>query len=201
ADRAWLPCSCMTSPRATERGLQRRRRRMAVAVGMVAVVAVIGFVLAAVALFGGGSDDGSSHAGTTRSSGSGPATSTATTAAPTTSAPPGTASAPALAIGTTYPVGTSSATFVDTSRSTSPNGSFAGAPSRTLPTQFWFPAASDGSPDRADGPYPLVLFSHGYDVTPHFYAPLLERWAAAGYVVAAPTYPILSGSDGGATDV
>jgi predicted dienelactone hydrolase len=46
-----------------------------------------------------------------------------------------------------------------------------------------------------------VLFAHGYDVTPDFYAPLLERWAAAGYVVAAPVFPILSGSDGGASHV
>ena len=46
-----------------------------------------------------------------------------------------------------------------------------------------------------------MLFAHGYDVTPDFYAPLLERWAAAGYVVAAPVFPILSGSDGGASHV
>jgi hypothetical protein len=38
-------------------------------------------------------------------------------------------------------------------------------------------------------------------VDPDFYAPLLARWAAAGYVVAAPEYPILSGSDGGASHV
>ena len=56
-------------------------------------------------------------------------------------------------------------------------------------------------PDATHGPYPLVLFAHGYDVTPDFYAPLLERWAAAGYVVAAPVFPILSGSDGGASHV
>ncbi len=36
---------------------------------------------------------------------------------------------------------------------------------------------------------------------PDFYAPLLQRWAAAGYVVAAPVFPILSGSDGGASHV
>ncbi len=46
-----------------------------------------------------------------------------------------------------------------------------------------------------------MLFAHGYDVTPGFYAALLERWAAAGYVVAAPTFPILSGTPGGASHV
>jgi dienelactone hydrolase len=107
-----------------------------------------------------------------------------------------------LPVDRTYPVGTSTATFVDSSRATSANGDFGGAPTRTLPTQFWYPAAADGAtPDRAHGPFPLVVFSHGYNVTPDFYAPLLERWAAAGYVVAAPTYPILSGSDGGASHV
>jgi hypothetical protein len=46
-----------------------------------------------------------------------------------------------------------------------------------------------------------VLFAHGYDVTPDFYAPLLASWAGAGYIVAAPEFPILSGSDGGASHV
>ncbi len=46
-----------------------------------------------------------------------------------------------------------------------------------------------------------MLFAHGYDVTPDFYAALLQRWAAAGYVVAAPTFPILSGAPGGASHV
>jgi dienelactone hydrolase len=78
-----------------------------------------------------------------------------------------------------------------------------------VPTEFWYPAEgdpgagamADATPDKDHGPYPLVLFAHGYAVTPDFYAPLLERWAAAGYVVAAPVYPILSGSDGGASHV
>ena len=60
---------------------------------------------------------------------------------------------------------------------------------------------ADAAPDKDHGPYPLVLFAHGYDVTPDFYAPLLARWAEAGYVVAAPVFPILSGSDGGASHV
>ena len=84
-------------------------------------------------------------------------------------------------------------TFVDTSRSTSPNGGAAGSPERTLVTSFWYPSTP--------GTYPLVVFAHGYAVTPSFYAPMLERWAGAGYVVAAPTYPILSGDPGGASHV
>ncbi len=106
-------------------------------------------------------------------------------------------------------MGTATRTFVDSSRTTSANGSFVGEPTRTLPTEFWYPAqgsadhgpAADAPPDTEHGPYPLVLFAHGYAVTPDFYAPLLAGWAAAGYVVAAPVFPILSGSDGGASHV
>jgi hypothetical protein len=47
----------------------------------------------------------------------------------------------------------------------------------------------------------MVLFVHGYDQDASYYAALLERWAAAGYVVAGPTFPILSGTPGGASHV
>ena len=56
-------------------------------------------------------------------------------------------------------------------------------------------------PTARTGPYPVVLFVHGYDQTADFYAPLLERWASAGYVVIGPTFPILSGIPGGASHV
>jgi dienelactone hydrolase len=39
------------------------------------------------------------------------------------------------------------------------------------------------------GPYPLVVFAHGYAVTPGLYARLLRAWTRAGYVVAAPVFP------------
>ncbi len=186
---------------------------MAVAIGAVGVVCVVAVVAAGFALFGGDDAEGPELA----SSGSTSSTSTsvAPTAASSTAAvpaetPPATEPTPS-ALDTTrrYAVGTRTLTFVDSSRSTSPNGSFAGAPTRTLPTAVWYPAegasgaapVADASPDTGHGPYPLVLFAHGYDVTPDFYAPLLERWAAAGYVVAAPVFPILSGSDGGASHV
>jgi dienelactone hydrolase len=45
------------------------------------------------------------------------------------------------------------------------------------------------TPARADGPFPLVVFGHGFDIAPAYYARLLRAWARAGYVVAAPTYP------------
>ena len=45
-------------------------------------------------------------------------------------------------------------------------------------------------PARDAGPYPLVVFGHGFAVTPGLYIPLLRAWARAGYVVAAPVFPL-----------
>ncbi|HEU5306657.1 MAG TPA: hypothetical protein VFW97_04975 [Acidimicrobiia bacterium] len=201
----------MTSPR-TQRRQAGRRRRRALGLGAAAVAGIVALVVAGFAVLGGGDDQGPQASPATSRS-AGPSTTAAATTAPTTTGatvtpPPSTADT-AIDTQRRYAVGTRTLTFVDSSRSTSPNGSFAGAPTRTLPTELWYPAegdpgadpAPDATPDRGHGPYPLVLFAHGYDVTPDFYAPLLERWAAAGYVVAAPVFPILSGSDGGASHV
>lgn len=57
---------------------------------------------------------------------------------------------------------------------------------RPLTTTVWVP--------RGDGPFPLVLFSHGLNGTPADYRTLLTVWARAGFVVAAPAYPFTSGS-------
>jgi fermentation-respiration switch protein FrsA (DUF1100 family) len=43
---------------------------------------------------------------------------------------------------------------------------------------------------RAPGTFPLVVFGHGFAVTPAPYAALLRAWARAGYVVAAPIFPL-----------
>jgi dienelactone hydrolase len=98
----------------------------------------------------------------------------------------------------TYAVGRLTVTFVDTSRPTNPNGSFPGAPSRTLLTTIYYPARglpgdqpTDHAPfDTAHGPYPLILFSHGVTARGVFYEAVLKRWASAGYVIAAPDYPL-----------
>ncbi len=45
-------------------------------------------------------------------------------------------------------------------------------------------------PARADGPFPLIVFGHGFNVTPDTYSRLLQAWARAGYVVAAPVFPL-----------
>ncbi|MGC4744459.1 alpha/beta hydrolase family protein [Micromonospora sp. DT201] len=57
---------------------------------------------------------------------------------------------------------------------------------RPLPVTIWFPAAADGV---ADGRFPVVVFSHGLFSRPDLHAGLTTRWAAAGFVVAAPAFP------------
>lgn len=68
-------------------------------------------------------------------------------------------------------------------------------PERPLPVTIWYPAhgprsaaARPGLP-VADGRFPVVLFSHGLSTEPTEYAPLVTAWAAAGFVVVAPSYP------------
>ncbi|WBB79400.1 chlorophyllase [Micromonospora sp. WMMD882] len=66
---------------------------------------------------------------------------------------------------------------------------------RPLPVTLWYPARGEAggavgrSAPAADGRFPVVLFSHGLNARPADYATLLTRWAAAGFVVAAPTFP------------
>jgi dienelactone hydrolase len=61
---------------------------------------------------------------------------------------------------------------------------------RPLTTVVRYPI---GDPPVADAPlgrFPLVIFGHGFAVTPRVYSRLLHAWAAAGYVVAAPVFPL-----------
>jgi len=45
-------------------------------------------------------------------------------------------------------------------------------------------------PRSGRGPWPLIVFGHGFASTPHIYRRLLDAWAHAGYVVAAPIFPL-----------
>ncbi|MFI6267005.1 alpha/beta hydrolase family protein [Micromonospora sp. NPDC051006] len=57
---------------------------------------------------------------------------------------------------------------------------------RPLPVTVWYPAAGGAV---AAGQFPVVVYSHGLDSLPELHAGLTRRWAAAGFVVAAPAYP------------
>lgn len=92
-------------------------------------------------------------------------------------------------------VATTTLTFVDTSRQTPAWDGMPAKPSRTLVTTVWFPATGSGS-----GPYPLIVFAHGLGGDPQEYEQLLHGWAAAGYVVAAPLFPLSNADTPGGPD-
>lgn len=68
---------------------------------------------------------------------------------------------------------------------------------RTLITQIRYPAVGragandlrDAPPLTGAGAFPLIVFGPGFGETPTPYARLLDAWARAGYVVAAPLFP------------
>jgi pimeloyl-ACP methyl ester carboxylesterase len=118
----------------------------------------------------------------------------------------GAAASPAAAPAARYAVGVRTEPFVDASRPTPPNGSFPGSPTRPLPTLVFYPARGTPGPTDhpaaavAAGTFPLVAFAHGNGSNGEAYEPLLRQWAAAGYVIAAPTFPLSSqGAPGGDT--
>jgi dienelactone hydrolase len=103
---------------------------------------------------------------------------------------------PSTARPSSYAVGLRIVGLLDTSRTINlPDGT---SEPRTLTTEVRYPAL--GAPSaidvpnapaaRADGPFPLVIFGHGFARTPGLYARLLQTWAQAGYVVAAPVFPL-----------
>ena len=70
--------------------------------------------------------------------------------------------------------------FVDHSRTIRlPNGLRVPRP---LETTVGYPTA--------EGVFPLIVFGHGFALTPETYIRLLRAWMQAGYVVAAPWFPL-----------
>ena len=49
-------------------------------------------------------------------------------------------------------------------------------------------ALPDAQPDQTDEAYPLVVFSHGYALSPIVYSTLVEHVASQGYIVLAPEH-------------
>jgi predicted dienelactone hydrolase len=148
-----------------------------VAIAVVAVVAVV-----AVALSSGNGPAARPAAPAARSTGSPGPTSTTVTARPP------------------YPVG--SLSFTVTEAATAANGPRSFVTYVRYPAEpgTGGPAGGAATPLRAGGPFPLVVFSGGYDFDPEGYSTLLDAWAAAGYVVADPAYPSTSPTSPGPLD-
>jgi predicted dienelactone hydrolase len=116
-----------------------------------------------------------------------------------------------------FAVGYHVETLVDSSRSTPANGTVPAHAGRTLETFVFYPASGPApragvggaavrrgaAPERRAGPFPLIVFAHGFGTDPTLseYAALLEQWAAAGYVVAAPLFPLTRGDAAGGPDL
>jgi dienelactone hydrolase len=122
---------------------------------------------------------------------------------------PSSAGAPApgaLAGDGPYAVGERVITLVDSSRTVRLPGE--GRRPRTLVTVVRYPTTGPPSqvdvrnapPDRAAGRFPLVVFGHGFAVTPATYTALLRAWATAGFVVAAPVFPLENANAPGGPD-
>jgi pimeloyl-ACP methyl ester carboxylesterase len=73
-------------------------------------------------------------------------------------------------------------TLTDPSRATPARGVIAGHPGRSLVTVIRRPVGATGA-------LPLVVFAHGWNSNPSVYEVLLDTWAEAGFLVAAPTFP------------
>lgn len=103
-----------------------------------------------------------------------------------------------------YVVGLRVARFVDMSRRIRVPGHK--TEPRPLVTYIRYPAA--GTPSAGDAPgapavtgqFPLIVFGHGYAVTPGTYSRLLRAWTRAGYVVAAPVFPLGNANAPGGPD-
>lgn len=107
----------------------------------------------------------------------------------------------------TYVVGSTTRSFVDTTRTTDAHGGEPEKPSRTLETLILYPTfvtpqtsytvpRSQSAP--LGGPWPVIIFGHGSTRKPTDYAGKLAYWASAGYVVVAPAFPLSTeGTPGG----
>jgi alpha-beta hydrolase superfamily lysophospholipase len=73
-------------------------------------------------------------------------------------------------------------TWEDSSRATPANGTYSGAPTRTLPTLIWEPRHATARP--------LLLMAHGFGGAPDTFDAFAGTVAAAGFIVAAPTFPL-----------
>lgn len=114
-----------------------------------------------------------------------------------------------------FAVGRRDFTLVDESRGTDavPSAGVATAPDRTIELTVIYPAEGEpgdvpvipdewtetGDPEGrsaivgagpAAGPFPVVLWAHGWMGQGASFLPQAERWAREGYVVALPTFPL-----------
>lgn len=199
-NRSWDGSSAGSVDGRPGRSGRPARRSVAVALGGA-------LLLSGVVGCGGGDDPSAEPPASTSTTA--PTTASSTTAPapgePDGGAAPGSLVDPA-AIGT-HRVGRVDLVLIDDSRPTKAHGGAPERATRTLPTVVWYPAVGDpGDGVDADlalaagGEVPLIVFAHGSTRKGEHYAATLEAWASAGYVVAAPDFPLSTEGVPGGTD-
>ena len=149
-------------------------------VAAVLLLAAIAIAVAVASATGGGSGSPAPRAQAQSAAG------TTTTAPPV---PP-----PAPVRPAKFGVGLRIVRMVDTGRTASYRDGESGP--RRIIVEIRYPTLAPGvdvvgaPPARIFGPYPLLIFGHGYAVTPAIYTRLQQSWAQAGFVVAAPVFPL-----------
>jgi dienelactone hydrolase len=96
-----------------------------------------------------------------------------------------------------YGAGRRTVTLVDSTRPTAANGTYPGAPDRTLVTDIWYPIVPNGllyTPDAeitpTGGPFPLIVRAHGFSAFRDDSTYILRQLASWGYVVVSPDFPL-----------
>lgn len=134
--------------------------------------------------------------------------STSTTATPTSTTTPTRASTTTTTTPkpkqTSYGIGELTTTFTEPGKGLAPPHSPGGtvAVVRQFNVDILYPSSAGSAtsptagaaPASRGGPFPLLLFGPGYDEPTQAYLPLLDAWAAHGYVVAAVTFPLTNPS-------
>jgi predicted dienelactone hydrolase len=85
--------------------------------------------------------------------------------------------------------------FIDANRPTQVNGDYPGDPVRRMEGTVWHPA------NNAHGPYPLIVYSHGFSASTAAGAYLAEHLASFGNVVVAVNYPLTNWNAPGGPNV
>jgi len=83
-------------------------------------------------------------------------------------------------------VAMSERSYVDKTRSIKASMGFAGSDTRRLDVKVWYPR------DKGEGPFPLIIYSHGTFGFATNAMHIVNALVEAGYVVAAADYPLTS---------
>jgi len=93
-----------------------------------------------------------------------------------------------------FEVGSVDIEFVDPTRETPATEGQSGSDQRTLVTRIFYPADEvpwvGDAEVAAGGPFPMILYSHGFSSSKDEATPYAEHLASHGFIVVAPDFPL-----------